>query len=92
MKIDWFDAVNQERLYGLLCELEETEDGEMQLKGIVEPYDMRTILKEYTNATMEEPAEAIGKFRMLPQDKFRGVKPVMPHESRTLSTHKMYMK
>lgn len=93
MKIDWFDSVSADRIYGLLCDLEENADGEVQLKGIVKPYDMRTILKEYTNVVVEEETDqANASFKLLPKDKFRGVKPVMPHETRTLSPYKMYMK
>lgn len=49
--IDWYDYVNDDRLYGLLMD----EAGE----NIVKPYDMRIITKEYTNIAAEDvPAEA----------------------------------
>lgn len=54
--IDWYDHVNDNRFYGLACEF----DAGGYVTGIVKPYDMRTIHKEYTNI-VETPAEAPAK-------------------------------
>ena len=60
LKLEWYDHVNVGRWYGLLCESELNEEGEEVATGIVKPYDMRTINKEYMvlpPAEEEEPAE-----------------------------------
>ena len=52
--IDWYDYVNENRLYGLLCNTDESGN----VLNIVEPYDMRIIQKEYTNVSYEgKPAK-----------------------------------
>ena len=56
IKLEWYDAVNPDRLYGLLVDVQTTEDGEETL-SIVEPYDMRYIHKQYTYLPLEEPEE-----------------------------------
>jgi hypothetical protein len=60
LKLEWYDHVNLGRWYGLLCESELNEEGEEVVTGIVKPYDMRTINKEYKvlpPAEEEEPAD-----------------------------------
>ena len=60
LKLEWYDHVNVGRWYGLLCESEIDEEGQETITGIVKPYDMRTINKEYLvlpPAEEEEPAE-----------------------------------
>jgi len=60
LKLEWYDHVNVGRWFGLLCESELNEKGEEVVTGIVKPYDMRTINKEYLvlpPAEEEEPAE-----------------------------------
>ncbi len=60
LKLEWYDHVNVGRWYGLLCESELNEKGEEVVTGIVKPYDMRVINKEYQvlpPAEEEEPAE-----------------------------------
>ena len=60
LKLEWYDHVNVGRWFGLLCESELNEEGEEVVTGIVKPYDMRTINKEYKvlpPAEEEEPAE-----------------------------------
>ena len=60
LKLEWYDHVNIGRWFGLLCESELNEEGEEVVTGIVKPYDMRTINKEYLvlpPAEEEEPAE-----------------------------------
>ena len=60
LKLEWYDHVNIGRWFGLLCESELNENGEEVVTGIVKPYDMRTINKEYLvlpPAEEEEPAE-----------------------------------
>ena len=60
LKLEWYDHVNIGRWFGLLCESELNENGEEVVTGIVKPYDMRTINKEYSvlpPAEEEEPAE-----------------------------------
>ena len=60
LKLEWYDHVNIGRWFGLLCESELNEEGEEVVTGIVKPYDMRTINKEYMvlpPAEEEEPAE-----------------------------------
>ena len=49
--LDWYDFVNDNRLYGLLCNVNETTG---VVESIVEPYDMRFISKTYTNVVAEE--------------------------------------
>ena len=61
LKLEWYDHVNVGRWYGLLCESEIDEEGQETITGIVKPYDMRTINKEYLvlppAEDEEEPAE-----------------------------------
>ena len=62
LKLEWYDHVNTGRWYGLLAETElNEEDGLEYITGIVKPYDMRTINKEYLvlppAEDEEEPAE-----------------------------------
>ena len=61
LKLEWYDHVNEGRWYGLLAETELDEtDGVEYVTGIVNPYDMRTINKEYyvlPPAEDEEPTE-----------------------------------
>jgi hypothetical protein len=60
LKLEWYDHVNIGRWFGLLCESELNEEGEEVVTGIVKPYDMRKINKEYyvlPPAEEEEPAE-----------------------------------
>ena len=61
LKLEWYDNVNDGRFYGLACNIEENEEGQLELTSLVEPYDLRVIHKEYTNIPVveeEEPAEA----------------------------------
>ena len=60
LKLEWYDHVNVGRWYGLLCESEIDEEGKETVTGVVKPYDMRVIHKEYLvlpPAEEEEPAE-----------------------------------
>ena len=60
LKLEWYDHVNVGRWFGLLCESELNEEGEEEVTGIVKPYDMRTINKEYLvlpPVEDEEPSE-----------------------------------
>jgi hypothetical protein len=61
LKLEWYDHVNEGRWYGLLAETElDEEDGKEYITGIVKPYDMRVIHKQYQvlpPAEEEEPAE-----------------------------------
>ena len=60
LKLEWYDHVNTGRWFGLLCESEIDEEGLETVTGIVKPYDMRVINKEYQvlpPAEEEEPAE-----------------------------------
>ena len=60
LKLEWYDHVNVGRWFGLLCESEIDEEGKEVVTGIVKPYDMRTINKEYLvlpPVEDEEPAE-----------------------------------
>ena len=60
LKLEWYDHVNVGRWYGLLCESEIDEEGQETVTGVVKPYDMRVIHKEYLvlpPAEEEEPAE-----------------------------------
>ena len=61
LKLEWYDHVNIGRWYGLLAETElNEEDGLEYITGIVKPYDMRKINKEYyvlPPAEEEEPTE-----------------------------------
>ena len=51
--IDWYDFVNENRLYGLLCNVNDSG----VVESLVEPYDMRTIKKDYTNVVAEDNGE-----------------------------------
>jgi hypothetical protein len=60
LKLEWYDHVNLGRWFGLLAETEFDEEGNEVIKGIVKPYDMRKINKEYLvlpPVEDEEPAE-----------------------------------
>ena len=57
IKLEWYDNVNEERFYGLACNVEENEEGQLVLTSFVEPYDLRVINKEYTNVPVEEEGE-----------------------------------
>ena len=60
-KLEWYDFVNENRLYGLACNTEVNEEGELVVTSLVEPYDLRVIHKEYTNiptVEKEKPAKA----------------------------------
>ena len=60
LKLEWYDHVNLGRWFGLLAETEFDEEGNEVIKGIVKPYDMRKINKEYLvlpPAEEEEPTE-----------------------------------
>ena len=62
LKLEWYDHVNTGRWYGLLAETElNEEDGLEYITGIVKPYDMRVIHKQYLvlppAEDEEEPAE-----------------------------------
>jgi hypothetical protein len=61
LKLEWYDHVNTGRWYGLLVESEiNEEDGLEYVTGVVKPYDMRVIHKQYQvlpPAEEEEPAE-----------------------------------
>ena len=47
-KIQWFDYLSNDRLYGLKVNLEQ-EGEEYFIKDLVEPYDMRYVEKNYKN-------------------------------------------
>jgi hypothetical protein len=60
LKLEWYDHVNLGRWFGLLAETEFDEEGNELITGIVKPYDMRKINKEYyvlPPAEEEEPTE-----------------------------------
>lgn len=60
LKLEWYDHVNLGRWFGLLAETELDEEGNEVVTGIVKPYDMRKINKEYyvlPPAEEEEPTE-----------------------------------
>ena len=54
IKMEWFDFVNANRYLGLACVMEENEKGQLVVTEIVEPYDMRTIEREYSNMPIQE--------------------------------------
>ena len=61
LKLEWYDHVNPNRWFGLLAEYEYDEEGYSYATGIVKPYDMRVIHKQYLvlpPAEEEEPTEA----------------------------------
>ena len=60
LKLEWYDHVNLGRWFGLLAETEIDEEGNEVANGIVKPYDMRVIHKQYQvlpPVEEEEPAE-----------------------------------
>lgn len=60
LKLEWYDHVNLGRWFGLLAETELDEEGNEVITGLVKPYDMRKINKEYyvlPPAEEEEPTE-----------------------------------
>lgn len=56
LKLEWYDWVNENRLYGLAAEEVITEAGDTTVV-VVEPYDMRYIYKEYNNMPIVEEEE-----------------------------------
>lgn len=75
LTINWYDFVNENRFYGLSCEV----DAEGYVTSIVKPYDMRTIHKEYTNIVetpTEAPAYVIGNKARIHTDADYAVKQV----------------
>lgn len=92
IKLEWYDNVNEGRFYGLLVETElNEEDGLEYITGIVEPYDLRVISKEYTNIPVEEeeeePAEA-SVLKPMKKNLYIGQNPVPS----TMNTKIMYKK
>ena len=62
LKLEWYDYVNEGRWFGLKAETEFDEDGYEVITGIVKPYDMRLIHKEYLKLPqVEEKAGAPAK-------------------------------
>lgn len=58
LKLEWYDHVNLGRWFGLLAESEFDEEGNEVITGIVKPYDMRVIHKQYqVLPPVEEPEE-----------------------------------
>ena len=59
LKLEWYDHVNTGRWYGLLAETEYDETDSVEyITGIVQPYDMRVIHKQYqVLPPVEEPEE-----------------------------------
>lgn len=58
LKLEWYDHVNLGRWFGLLAETEFDEEGNEVITGLVKPYDMRKINKEYlVLPPVEEPEE-----------------------------------
>lgn len=58
LKLEWYDHVNLGRWFGLLAETEFDEEGNEVITGIVKPYDMRVIHKQYqVLPPVEEPEE-----------------------------------
>ena len=60
LKLEWYDHVNLGRWFGLLAETEFDEEGNEVITGLVKPYDMRKINKEYLvlpPVEDEEPTE-----------------------------------
>jgi hypothetical protein len=58
LKLEWYDHVNLGRWFGLLAETEFDEEGDEVITGLVKPYDMRTINKEYLVLPPAEDAPA----------------------------------
>lgn len=90
LKLEWYDYVNADRWYGLACNTEVNEEGELILASLVEPYDLRVIHKEYTNIPAveeEEPAEA-PVLKPMKKNLYLGQNPVPA----TMSTKVMYKK
>ena len=86
LKLEWYDYVNPGRFYGLLAEFETNEEGQQVPVGIVEPYDMRFINKQYVNMPVEEPAAAAAK--IMPK-KMVSIKNAPKRTLDTYSFHKM---
>lgn len=91
LKLEWYDYVNTDRWYGLACNTElNEEDGLEYITGLVEPYDLRVIHKEYTNIPAEEeeePAEA-SVLKPMKKNLYLGQNPVPA----TMDTKIMYKK
>ena len=51
--LDWYDFVNENRFFGLLCNVNDSG----VVESLVEPYDIRTIKKDYTNVVAEDNGE-----------------------------------
>ncbi len=66
LKLEWYDWVNENRLYGLAVEEVITEAGDTTL-AIVEPYDMRYINKEYSNMPIVDENASSNAPAMMPK-------------------------
>lgn len=66
LKLEWYDNVNDGRLYGLAVEEVITEAGDTTL-AIVEPYDMRYINKEYSNMPIVDENASSNAPAMMPK-------------------------
>ena len=88
IKLEWYDFVNPGRWYGLACTQEENADGELEITSIVEPYDLRVIQKEYTNASIEEEQPAESMLKAKKSHLYLGQQPV----GEIKSTNIMYKK
>lgn len=66
LKLEWYDNVNDGRLYGLAVEEVISEAGDTTL-AIVEPYDMRYINKEYSNMPIVDENASSNAPAMMPK-------------------------
>ncbi len=87
--VEWFDFYSDDRWFGLKA----TFDKDDKLQSIVTPYDMRTVVKEYTNmeATDEETEEVVAGYVLGDMSHYHAEVPVI-YESALQKTMNLYRK
>lgn len=78
LKLEWYDVVNPGRFFGLACTEEVAEDGTINVTGIVEPYDLRVIHKEYNTIPVQDEPEASAVMMPMSKNLFVGQNPKLP--------------
>ena len=78
LKLEWYDVVNPGRFFGLACTEEEAEDGSITVTGIIEPYDLRVIQKEYNTMPVQDELEASAMLMPKNKNLYIGENPTLP--------------
>ena len=83
--LDWFDVTSDDRWCGLKVNVAE-KDGKSYIESVVEPFDMLTISRHFTNVEteLEAPKYFIGDMNLVHKE--------LPSFVRSLPTDHLYMK